>query len=330
MHNHKVTIITPIYNVAKYIERCAVSLFEQDFEDIEYIFVNDCTPDNSIGILQRVIEKYLNRKPNVKIIHHKENKGLGSARNTGLAKAKGEYILHLDSDDWVELDMVSSLYNKAKETDADIVACDVFFESKNRHILKQEYSENRENNISKLLTMELLPNVGNKLMRLDLYKKYHISAPLNIVYSEDKYLILRIAFFANKIAYVPKVFYHYRQNNENSLTKKPQSRVFSDLRRYLETTKGFLQEQNEWEKYKDFLFIDIVAETITYSIRRSENICKNLNFVVPEINKIQTFKYLWRCPYWGRKVKIKYSLFLLKLEKPILFLLKMLRKDEKR
>ncbi len=100
--NEKVSIIVPIYNVEKYIERCAVSLFEQDFEDIEYIFVNDCTPDNSVEILEKVIEKYPNRKSHLKIVHHKENKGLGSARNTGLEQATGNYILHIDSDDWCE------------------------------------------------------------------------------------------------------------------------------------------------------------------------------------------------------------------------------------
>ncbi len=121
MNRYSVSIIVPIYNVEKYIERCAVSLFEQDFEDIEYIFVNDCTPDNSIQILEEVIEKYPNRKSNVKIIHYKANKGLGSARKTGLEQATGEYVLHIDSDDWVELDMVLCLYNKAIETDADIV-----------------------------------------------------------------------------------------------------------------------------------------------------------------------------------------------------------------
>ena len=80
----KVTVAVPIYGVEKYIERCAVSLFEQTYSNIEYIFVNDCTCDNSMGILKSILDKYPERKKQVKIIVHEQNKGLGAARNTAI------------------------------------------------------------------------------------------------------------------------------------------------------------------------------------------------------------------------------------------------------
>lgn len=104
----KVSVIVPIYGVEKYIERCARSLFEQTLDDIEYIFVDDCSPDKSIEILNAVIADYPQKIPYIKIIQHKKNKGLPLARRSGWKAATGEYIANCDSDDWVD----SALFEK--------------------------------------------------------------------------------------------------------------------------------------------------------------------------------------------------------------------------
>ena len=118
----EVSVCIPVYGVEKYIERCARSLFEQTMTDgIEFIFVNDCTTDKSIEILERILAEYPGRQAQTKIIHHATNKGLVAARNTGLAHATGDYIIHCDSDDWVDLNFYESLYKKAVETGADVV-----------------------------------------------------------------------------------------------------------------------------------------------------------------------------------------------------------------
>jgi len=120
-----VSIIVPVYGVEKHIERCACSLFEQTHKDIEYIFVNDCTLDNSITVLEQVITKHYPEKRNrIKIINKGKNEGLPMARKTGLAYAAGDYVLHVDSDDWLEPDMIGKLYAKAMIDDCDIVYCD--------------------------------------------------------------------------------------------------------------------------------------------------------------------------------------------------------------
>ena len=110
----KVSIVIPIYNVEKYIIKCAKSLFEQTLDDIEYIFVNDCTPDNSIKVLLEVLEQYPNRKQQVKIITHKINLGAAIARKNGILAATGKYIIHCDGDDWTAPDMYQRLYEKAE------------------------------------------------------------------------------------------------------------------------------------------------------------------------------------------------------------------------
>ncbi len=318
----KVSIIVPIYNAEKYIERCAISLFEQDFEDIEYVFVNDCTPDNSLEVLQKLIDKYPNRRSSIKIIHNKENKGTGYTRKIGLENATGKYTIQIDSDDWCELNMISSLYVKAQETDADIVVCDVVLEHIDyQEYLKQQCSNTKEENISKLLSAELLPSFWNKLIKRDLYLKNNISPSSQISYSEDKDIIVKLFFVAHSVVYIPQPLYHYRKNNAFSLTKQAASRVWTDLRTYVNGIKVFLHEKGMWEKYKDDLWVDIVSEVIIYSQRRSENIYKNIRYIDATVNRWQCVKYLWRSPYWNYKTKLIYSLLLLNCKKTTAFVL---------
>lgn len=117
----KVSLLIPVYGVEKYIEKCAVSLFEQTYEDIEYIFVDDCTPDNSMNVLSGVIERYPKRKDHTRIIHHDCNKGLAQARNTALEAATGDFVLNVDSDDYLELQAIERLCAVADKKKADVV-----------------------------------------------------------------------------------------------------------------------------------------------------------------------------------------------------------------
>ena len=122
----KVSVIVPVYGVEKYIDRCARSLFEQTLDDIEYLFIDDCTPDRSIDILQQVLDEYPQRKPQVVIHRMEKNSGQAAVRKWGMQNATGEYVIHCDSDDWVDTDMYRAMYEKAKEEEADVVVCDYF------------------------------------------------------------------------------------------------------------------------------------------------------------------------------------------------------------
>ncbi len=311
MDKHKVTIIIPIYNVDKYIERCAVSLFEQDFNDIEYVFVNDCTPDNSVRILQKVIEKHPNRKPHIKIIHHKDNRGLGGARKTGLEQATGEYILHIDSDDWCELDMVSSLYNKAKETDADIVACDYFINYESREIWKkQNYTENVEEDTYNLCRGFLRPFTWNKFAKRTLYIDNAIYPSAEISMTEDYWLTVRLFSVAKNIAYVPKAFYHYWQENANALTKNLDKKSFKDMHWCFKSTEKFLKEKGLYKKYKEAFNTKKIAYALLLNNGKYDR--KLINFICPESN---TLKYIWKQPavIMNFKTKIIYSFYFMHL-----------------
>ena len=106
----KVSVIIPIYKVEAFIVRCVNSLMRQTLSDIEYIFVNDATPDNSMALLQLTVNSYPERKEQVRIVAHEYNQGLPAARNSGLAVATGKYIFHCDSDDYMEDEMLEQLY----------------------------------------------------------------------------------------------------------------------------------------------------------------------------------------------------------------------------
>ena len=132
----KISIGVPVFGVEKYIERCARSLFEQSYKDIEYIFVNDCTPDNSMSILKNVLDEYPVRKQQVVIINNEKNIGLALTRNKIIENCTGDFIYNVDSDDYIELDTIELLVEKQKETNADIISSHIIV---NDNIKKPNY-----------------------------------------------------------------------------------------------------------------------------------------------------------------------------------------------
>ena len=173
-----ISVIIPIYNVELYIERCVRSLMEQTLENIEFIFVNDCTPDKSMIILQRVLEEYPVRKEKVKIIEHKQNKGIAATRNTGLKYVSGQYIIYCDSDDWIERDMYEKLLKKALVTCADIVACDYYDDYINYSIIrKQLFSQKPQECVLEMMRGNLHCSTWNKLIVRTLYERTKIIFP---------------------------------------------------------------------------------------------------------------------------------------------------------
>lgn len=225
----KISVIVPIYKVEQFIVRCVTSLMEQTLQNIEYIFVDDASPDNSIGLLKEVIKKYPHRDLDIKILKHAQNKGLPAARNTGLSVAMGEYIFHCDSDDYVELDMLEHLYRVAKDKNADIVWCDWFlsFEKNERYMNQPAYNTSMEA-LKGLLGGALKYNVWNKLIRRDLYEKNKILFPVGYNMGEDM-TIIRLFAHADKVAYLPRAFYHYVQLNSGAFSRNYSEKRLGEL-----------------------------------------------------------------------------------------------------
>lgn len=225
----KVSVIIPIYKVEKFIERCVRSLMEQTLKEVEYIFVDDATPDGSIDVLNKVIKEYPHRKPQVKILTHKSNRGLPAARNSGLLVAQGNYIFHCDSDDYANVDMLENLYIEAVGKDADIVWCDWFltFQSRERYMKQPHYTIPLDA-LKSMMSGGMKFNVWNKLAKRSLYVDNQITFPDGYGMGEDMTMMM-LFIHAKKIAYIPKAFYHYVKLNTGAFSQTYSDKHLIDL-----------------------------------------------------------------------------------------------------
>ena len=217
----KVSVIVPVYNTEKYIEKCSRSLFGQTLDEIEYIFVNDCTPDRSIDIVRQTLEEYPHRKSQVKIIEQPVNKGVGAARKAGLEAATGDYISQCDSDDWVETAMYEKMYAKALEKDADIVCCNFYKDYQDRSLINTAGTMTEEcmADPANLQTVHIV--VTNKLIRRTLYTDHHILPFDGVNMWDDIGLNTRLRFFSKKNVMMPDAFYHFNCRNMESMCTMP-------------------------------------------------------------------------------------------------------------
>ena len=220
MSSSKVSIIIPVYNVEKYIRRCIDSVLSQTYRDFECIIVDDCSPDKC----PEICNDYAKRDSRIKVIHKTQNEGLPQARKTGFENSSGEYIIFIDSDDWIEPNMIEKLYSAAFESDADISACDFY-----------KYNEHDyEYGIQTLDTINNLNNLGfvhwcavwNKLFRREIVA--HIKFPKAGKY-EDRVITQQILYFSKKIVKVPYPFYHYTYNHD-SMFRKISVKMYSEWR----------------------------------------------------------------------------------------------------
>lgn len=208
----KVSVIVPVYGVEHLIERCARSLFDQTLDSIEYLFIDDCSPDRSIDVLRSVLEEYGHRKHQVIIHRMEQNSGQAKVREWGMKNATGDYVIHCDSDDWVDTNMYQDMYEKAVEQQADIVICDYYVSD---GITKKKvsgcYFSNQCALIKDILTERISRSVWNKLVKRSLYEDIGIQYPVNNM-GEDMVLILQALLKTEKIAYVSNPYYYYFLN----------------------------------------------------------------------------------------------------------------------
>lgn len=213
----KVSILVPVYGVEKYIRRCAESLMEQTYDDIEYVFVDDCSPDRSISVLKEVVSHYPQREPQVRIIRHEQNGGLAAARATALQAATGEFVLHVDSDDWVDRRIVELLVRRQEETGADIVfsAFISHYADHDEKVDKRFEGTARELSAA-IVRLDFLWNVWGSLQRLSLYRDHGIRPEAGANMGEDYQVMPQITYYARSVAFVHEYLSYYNQANEGS------------------------------------------------------------------------------------------------------------------
>jgi glycosyltransferase involved in cell wall biosynthesis len=216
-----VSVIVPMYGVENYIARCAESLFAQTYPHIEFIFVDDGGKDRTVEILRGILAKQEpSLQARVRLIS-KVNEGLPHARKTGLDSATGEYVLHVDSDDWLEPETVEKLVRKAVETEADIVVYDFWKEYPDRSKLDSE----KDSSVAdpdvyrhRLYTYESYGYVWNKFCRRSLYDGVFVP---RFAMHEDIVFSTQIIYKARKIVHLKEGLYHYDRSVSGSATRAP-------------------------------------------------------------------------------------------------------------
>lgn len=216
----KVSVITTIYNTASYIKRCAQSLFEQTYKDIEYIFIDDASTDDSVKILKETIDNYPQLQENIKLLINEQNKGCSVSRAMCMNCATGEYIIHVDSDDYVAPNFIEAMACEVMHNDLDIVICDLCYMYGERHVIdRTKKSDSVEDCIKQILSGEVHGSLCNKLIRTSIIKDNNICPDSNVIIGEDKLVVLQVLSHAKKIGYVEEALYYYNRNTLHSTIK---------------------------------------------------------------------------------------------------------------
>lgn len=238
-----ISIIIPVYKAEKYLHRCLDSIIGQTYTDWECILVDDGSPDGC----PEICDNYLQRDSRFRVIH-KKNEGVSIARQTGLDNAIGEYVIHVDPDDWIEPEMLNDLYEKITLDNADVLICDYYVHlGDNVTYIRQEPSSFEKDQLLCDYTLKLQGFCWNKLVKRAIFTQFDIKFPKNISYCEDLYVNILLVKNGATISYLNKAYYHYIKNqNANSLSSPVNGSFFQDkcmFDLFVEALKGTRAER---------------------------------------------------------------------------------------
>lgn len=314
-----VSICVPVYGVERFIEQCAESLFNQTYRNIEYIFVNDCTKDKSIEILKTVLARYPNRKSQVHIINHITNQKLGNTRNTAVAAAEGEFIIHVDSDDYIDLNLVEKCVERQMNTNADIVYFDgIKYTKTKREILKRPDKPNKDQMLLETLRHSIPVSIWGLMIRKSLYDKNGIKVENNVNCSEDYMVTARLFYYAGKLAKIKGVYYNYNCTNEDSITTKRGINCVVDDLTVVDFLKNFYHDKED--KLREALKLgilelytgDIIVSALNKNKYYFKELCNRLKEMDKSILKLipSKFSIIRRMPPYAAYIYCNYGLSL--------------------
>ena len=316
MNKIKVSIIIPIYNPGELLKRCLDSALNQTLEDIEVLCIDDGSNDETKDILK----DYSKMDSRCKVIAQ-ENLGAGSARNKGIEHSKGEYIVFLDADDWIESDMCESLYDYAKDLDVNLVLFDNVWHREDNstteivHFDKEEYYQDFINSVFdyKLLKDKIFNGyfgvIWTKFYKSSFLKENNIHFPDYKLYNDVEFHIKSL-LLAKNISYCPNIFYHYNKSNHESLQisyrGKKEAMVFYDV---MVGIRDFLIEENKMKELRmeflDFAFENFILKLTEMSkefkqdyFLKIKSFFESIDITPNDFNNLN-FKYL---PYYVHMV----------------------------
>lgn len=303
-----ISIIVPVYNVEKYLKKCLDSIFNQSFKDFNLIIVNDGSTDNSEKIINEYLEKYIN------IIYIKqENLGVSEARNVGLRKANKKYTMFIDSDDYIEKDTLESLYNKAENTNADMVIYghENFYDDSSK-IKSNDFKWDENKIYSNIEVMEMM--LEYKILGYSHCKMYLSENIINkkmyfekgrII--EDLFPVFKQVSLSKRIVFINKKMYKYRQR-QSSLTHNLSIKDIDDYKYAASMVYNYSKKFNQIKDNSQYTFL-VAAEGRQLRNYMSLNIkCDKKIYKECEIEKVKLLNIIFNKDI-SNKVKLKLLLF---------------------
>ena len=212
-----ISVVIPVYNTSSYLARCIDSIFEQDLKDVELIFIDDHSTDNSFEVLNQCLKGRVSE--NLTIVKNPKNLGSGETRNKGISLAKGDYVIFVDSDDYVTSDYFLVLKN-AIESRPDIVVFDMTEIWSNKMVLKHvDLPDSPLESVEHLLLNKMHNSLCNKMFKRSMFLKHDIRITKGLSMFEDKSICFKLFYYAKSQLYIDKSLYFYDRSRENSLTK---------------------------------------------------------------------------------------------------------------
>lgn len=288
----KISVIVPVYNVEELLPKCLDSLVNQTFDDYEVIVVNDGSPDNS----QKIIDDYYKKYPNIIKPLKKENGGLSSARNYGLKYATGEYVLYVDSDDYVSSDILEKMYSLGMRDNSDIVVCRSYAFSNNN--LEKIDNEILNNDVFKRYILNR-PSATCKLIKKEILLHSEL-AFFEGHYYEDIAEVPAFCLYAKNISFIDDYLYYYLVREGSIMHNKKYSDKLNDIFDSIDNLTNIFINKNAFDEYKDeleFIYIKhlLHAASLRFlpyeeGISSLNRICEIMNDKFPKWSKNKYYK----------------------------------------
>lgn len=324
----KVSVIIPVYNVEEYIEKTLITVVNQTLEEIEIIVINDGSKDNSLSIVKKIMQK-----DSRIILIDKENEGVSKARNLGIKISKGEYIIFIDGDDWIEENYLEDTYKRAKEDNYDMVLTDMFIDyfRTGKRKYREQAGKNKSYMGKKYLDFyysgEIVRGLCNKLIKREIFIKNNLFFLENVPSGEDMNVTIKLGYLVKKVAKINKAYYHYIQYPQSVTKQKTSNKIypflkaFDDIRNFIKTLDERLLEKEENRIYnyevssiQNFVVKDSDWKNKEYveAVKIFIELVKNKNLDEAIQNFKYSYKILWLiCKKFPtiRTVKILHYLF---------------------
>ena len=293
----KVSVIVPIYNSEKYIDRCVRSIVNQTFEDIEILLINDGSTDNSINRLYE-LQKMDSR---IRVID-KENSGVSDTRNLGVAKAKGKYVQFIDSDDYIDSEMIKNTLEEIERENADIIVTGLFLDIESRGELSSTVQSFEDEicidkkqigeGVLKRLNGTYINSPINKLYKKSIIEQNNIIMDKNISLGEDLLFNIQYFSYCTKVIFKQKSYYHYFMQVSDNLTFKFRDNKLELMKKLYDECKSFLLKcelsseclielNNIFIKWMYSCYIDLNNKTCPFSKK------EKIKYIKASVSKYQ-------------------------------------------